>query len=290
MRSRPYVAGRHSLDHVNQRHVHCNRKLPNHWEAVMVIVDEIMRPWILIREIHGSNPNNGMTYLRSSHGWMDETMDSYRDPRFESPILVWHSWRDVMAEWMRPWTLILDIHGSNPQYWYDILEKLSWLNGWDHGLLFERSKVRIPNIGMTYLRCHGWVDETMDSYLRDPRFESPILVWHTWGAVMAEWMRPWTLIWEIHGSNPQYWYDILEELSWLSGWDHGLLFERSKFRIPNIGMTYLKCHGWVDETMDSYSRDPRFESPILVWHTWGDVMTEWMRPWTLIWEIQGSNP
>ena len=29
MRSRPYVAGRHSLDHVNQRHVHCNRKLPN---------------------------------------------------------------------------------------------------------------------------------------------------------------------------------------------------------------------------------------------------------------------
>ena len=28
MRSRPYVAGRHSLDHVNQRHVHCNRKLP----------------------------------------------------------------------------------------------------------------------------------------------------------------------------------------------------------------------------------------------------------------------
>ena len=29
MRSRPYVAGRHSLDHVNQRHVHCNRKLPS---------------------------------------------------------------------------------------------------------------------------------------------------------------------------------------------------------------------------------------------------------------------
>ena len=167
-----------------------------------------------------------------------------------------------MAEWMRPWTLIREIQGSNPQYWYGILEELSWLSGWDHGLLFERSKVRIPNIGMIYLRsCHGWMDETMDSYSRDPRFEFPILLWHTWGAVMAEWMRPWTLILEIQGSNPQYWYDILEQV-----------------------------HGWMDETMDSYSRDPRFEFPILLWHTWGGVMAQWMRPWTLILEIQGSNP
>ena len=49
-----------------------------------------------------------------------------------------------------------------------------------------------------------------------------IIKQNIWGAVMAEWMRPQTLFWEIHGSDPQYWYDILEEGSCLSGWDQGL--------------------------------------------------------------------
>ena len=109
----------------------------------------------------------------------------------------------------------------------------------------------IFNICYSLRCCHGWVakvDETMDSYSRDPRFESPILVWHTWGDVMTEWMRPQTLIREIHGSN------------------------------PNVGMTYLRsCHSWVDETMDSYSRDPRFESHDMTYLWSCPCIIEWRR-------------
>ena len=90
--------------------------------------------------------------------------------------------------------------------------------------------VQIPNIGQFNL--FGKIKQSISiiihgkdiQYIGQTPKKQHVLVdgalyWYddTGGDVMVEWMRPWTLILEIHGSNPQYWYDILEELSWLSG-------------------------------------------------------------------------
>ena len=61
-----------------------------------------------------------------------------------------------------------------------------------------------------------------------------------------------------------------------------------KFESPDSGMTYLRCHGPVDETMNSYSRDPRFESLDMTYLWSCPCMVEWIRLRTR--DVPCSNP